>query len=601
MNTSAGGANFEHPRAIAGARITSTSTYEIWRSDTGAALTYRTEIVEWPVADLALRQNYYRFYDDNNTLTPSDPWPPGAEDLGENTSITADDEPLGVNGYLRLRMSVKVSNANLPAGFQRFKLQFAQRVTSCTAVSEWNDLGDTASSTIWRGYAGAGTSDGDTLSSDPPLPGDLVLSVSDVAGRVVHENPSATNVYSVFESEDVEYDWYIQQNGAIPETTYCFRMVRNDDSALDGYFNYPQIRTAGFTPVTQNWRWYSDPQNETPASSLALENAAPANIQDDDALALRLTVYERSNVDGLNTKFKLQFSDDSSFANPVDVVATSSCQENSLWCYYDGGGVDNALITNSVVSDSDGCVSGSGNGCGTHNESAVYAAGHTHGANRALEYSFTLEQANARVNAVYYFRLMNVLTGEPVEVADGGTYPSLLSGASQLTFSVAGLPAGTTTAGVLTDATTTPTAVNFGSIPFNDDFIAAQRISVETNATEGYQVFKYASQDLLNSYGVAIDSIAATNQAPDSWANACSELVTGCVGYHTTDAVLSNGSTRFGATDTYAALSSAPQEIMFNSLPISDTVDVVYRVQVTEAQPAGDYVTDITYLAVPVF
>jgi hypothetical protein len=557
--------------------------------------------VEWPVADLAIRQNYYRFYDDSATLTPSDPWPPGATDLGENTSITLNDQPLRTNDYLRLRISAKISNANLPAGFQRFKLQFAERISTCTAAIDWKDLGDTASSTSWRGYAGGGTTDGDTLSSDPPLAGDLVLSVSDIAGRLVHENPAAVNPYAVTDSEDVEYDWYIQQNGANPETTYCFRMVRNDDLILEGYFHYPQIRTAGFQPVTKNWRWYDDPVNETPVSPLAAENTAPANIADADTLALRLTVLESSNVAGVDAKFKLQFSDDSDFANPVDVVATSSCQASSLWCFYDGGGVDNELISTSLLSDNDGCTSGTGNGCGTHNESPLYATGHTHGASRAQEYSFTIEQANARVNAVYYFRLINLLTGEPVELGSGEAYPSVLSGSSQLIFSVGGLPAGTTTAGVVTDATTTATDVNFGSIPFNDDFIAAQRISVQTNATQGYQVLKYASQDLLNSYGVVIDPITASNASPDSWSTACAVVATGCVGYHTTDAVLAGGSTRFGANDTYAALSTEPKEIMFNSLPETNSVDIIYRVQVTESQPAGDYVTDIIYLAVPVF
>ena len=601
MNTSAGGGGFEHPRAIAGARITSTSTYEIWRSDTGSTLSYRTEIVEWPVADLALRQNYYRFYNDSTTLTPSDAWPPGAASLGENTSITEDDDPLGAGTYLRLRTTIRVSNANLPAGFQKFKLQFAKRVTTCTAVADWSDLGGTASSSAWRGYAGVGTTDGDTLSSDPPLPGDLVISVSDVAGRLVHENPSGINTYSVIDGEDIEYDWYIQQNGAQPESTYCFRMVRDNGAVLEGYFNYPQIRTAGFRPITKNWRWYSDTTNETPTTPLAAENIAPANIGNNDTLALRLTISERSNVAGPDTKFKLQFSDDSSFVNPVDVVASSSCQENSLWCFTDGGGVDNALISTSLLSDNEGCASGTGNGCGTHNESPLYSTGHLHDASRALEYSFTIEQASARVNAVYYFRLINLLTGEPVELDDGESYPSVLSGASELTFSVSGLPSGTTTAEIVTDATTTATAVNFGSIPFNDDFIAAQRISVETNATEGYQVFKYASQDMTNSYGVTINSISSNNLTPSSWATACSVLATGCVGYHTTDAVLSSGSARFGAADTYAGLSSVPEEIMFNSLPLSDSVDIIYRVKVTEQQPAGDYVTDITYLAVPVF
>lgn len=601
MNTGAGGADFDHPRAIAGARITATSSYQIWRSDTGSTLTYRTEIVEWPVADLALRQNYYRFYEDNNALTPSDPWPPGPTDLGENTIITENDTPLGVGEYLRLRTTIRASNANLPAGFQEFKLQFAERISTCTAVSEWSDLGNTASSSVWRGYAATGTTDGSNLSSDPPLPGDLLVSVSDVAGRLVHVNPSVLNAYSVLDSEDIEYDWYVQQNGAKPETTYCFRMVREDSTVLEGYFNYPQIRTSGFHPVTNNWRWYDDPDNETPTNALASENTTPTNIENDTALALRVTVSEISNVAGQDEKFKLQFSDDINFANPVDVVATSSCQETSLWCYYDGGGVDNELITTSLLTDNDGCTSGTGNGCGTHNESPVYTTGHLHDASRALEYSFTLKQVNARVNAVYYFRLINLLTGEPVEIGVGEGYPSVLTGPSSLTFSVAGLPSGTTTAGVVTDATTTATDVNFGSIPFNTDFVAAQRISVETNATEGYKVLKYASQQLTNSYGVAIDSISASNLNPDSWASACSALATGCVGYHTTDAVLFGGSTRFGATDTYAGLSTAPVEIMFNSLPATESIDVIYRIQVTEQQSAGDYVTDITYLAVPVF
>jgi hypothetical protein len=601
MNTSAGGANFEHPRAIAGARITSTSSYQIWRSDTGSTLTYRTEIVQWPVADLALRQNYYRFYADNNTLTPSDAWPPGAVDLGENTSITDNDEPLGVGTFLRLRTTIRASNANLPANFQNFKLQFSERITTCTAVTQWDDLGGAASSSAWRGYAATGTTDGTALSSDPPLPGDLLISVSDVAGRLVHENPSASNPYSVIDGEDLEYDWYVQQNGANPNSTYCFRMVRADGSVLEGYFNYPQIRTAGFRPATENWRWYSDPQNETPTTPLAAENIVPANIEKDETLALRLTVSELSNIAGPDTKFKLQFSDDISFANPVDVVSTSSCQLSSLWCFFDGGGVDNELITTSLLSDNEGCTSGTGNGCGTHNESPLFSTGHLHGAGRALEYSFTIKQVNARVNSVYYFRLINVLTGKPAELAGGAAYPSVLSGASALTFSVAGLPSGTTTAGVITDATTTAASVDFGSIPFNDDFIAAQRLSVETNATQGYQVFQYASQQLTNGYGTTIDPVSSSNLAPGSWATVCSALSTGCVGYHTTDAVLSNGSTRFGASDTYAALSTIPEEIMFNSLPETGTIDMVFRVQVTEEQPSGDYVTDITYLVVPVF
>ena len=602
VNSYAAGTNNAYPRPLIGARITSNTAYEIWRSDTGSVLNYRVEIVEWPVADLTLRQNYYRFYNDNDAVTPTDPWPPGFNILGENTSITVDDEPLGEEEYVRVRMSLRIGNANMPAGFETLKLQFAQRVTTCTAVASWDDVGQAASSTIWRGFVGTSTVDGMSLSSDPPLPGDLLISVSDVAGTLEHENNSAPNPFVTFDGEDIEYDWYLQQNGALPETTYCFRMIRSDGSELDGYLHYPQIQTAGFSPVTKNWRWYTDVENETPVSPLAAENTAPTNIGIDDTLTLRVTVREQSNVNGLNTKFALEFSEDISFANPTVLVATSSCAENSLWCYVDGGAVDNSLISTTVLSDNDGCASGTGNGCGTHNESAQYVVGNSHGAQQSQEYSFNLIHAGARVNAVYYFRLVNAATAVAVPLDTDESYPSVVSGASSLTFSVAGLPSGTSTAGIITDATTTATDINFGDLTFNTDSIAAQRITVETNATEGYQVLKYVTQQLLNSYGVEIASVSSTNAVPGSWTGSCAAAAaTGCVGYHTTDAVLSGGSTRFGAVDTYAGLSTEPVEIMFTSLPVSDSIDIIYRVQVSEMQPAGDYVTDIVYLAVPVF
>jgi hypothetical protein len=601
MNSRAGGTNTAFPRPIAGVRITSNSTYDIWRSDTGTTLDYRVEIVQWPVADLALRQNYYRFYVDDDSLTPNDPWPPGVTDLGENTSITVNDEPIGEGQFVRLRMTVRIANSNVPAGFASFNLQYAERTTTCSAATLWNDVGQIASSTIWSGFAGTSTVDGTALSSDPPTPGDLLISLSDVAGTLEHENPSAPNPHVVFDGEDIEYDWYVKHNGATPDTNYCFRMVRSDGSELDGYFNYPQIRTAGFSPATRNWRWYDDPENETPTSALAAENVAPSNIVDGDTLALRVTVYERANVNNANTKFKLQFSDDISFTNPVDVVATSSCQEASLWCYIDGGGVDNALISSSTLSDAESCVGATGNGCGTHNASADFVTGFAHGGNQAKEYSFTIRAAAPRVNGVYYFRLVEADTLEVVSLDSGESLPSLVSGGSALTFSINGLPAGTSTASVVTDATTTATAVDFGLLTFNDDAVAAQRLSVTTNATEGYRVLKYATQQMLNDYGDAIADISGTNAAPQGWATACAPTSTGCFGYHTTDAILSGGSARFAPADTYAAVSATPAEIIYSSSAADVTEDVVYRIQVTEMQPAGQYRTDIVYLAIPVF
>jgi len=600
-NSSAAGTNNAHPRSIAGLRIASSTAYQLWRSDTGSRLYYRTEIVQWPVADLAIRQNYYRLYTDNNLLTPNDPWPAGVEDLGENTSITVADDPPGIGEVVRIRTTLRAKNANWPADFYQFKLQYAERVSTCTAVGSWTDVGASGSGELWRGFAATGTVDGTDLSGDPPTPGDLLISVADVAGKLVHENLSATNTYIAYDGEDVEYDWYVEHNGAAAGTPYCFRVVESDGSALSGYLQYPQIRTADFTPRITDWRWYDDAENETPSTPLAALNVTPTEIAASSTLALRVVVDEQKSVNGEDRKFRLQFSEDITFANPIDVAPTSTCLSNSLWCFNEGGGADNATITTAITGVSDPCVTSTGAGCGTHNSSGVYVTGHDHPAQAKQEYSFMIESRLLRAGAVYYFRLFDIAAAKPVELSSGASYPATVGESAGLVFTVTGLPDGTTTAGVTTGVTTTAAAIDFGILPVGSDLVAAQRLQVDTNATEGYQIWKYASQQLTNGGGVIIDSVDATNAAPGGWSTVCQLTATSCFGYHTTDATLVNGSARFAATDTYAPLHSSVEEIVYSSLPADESHDVVYRIQVRQDQPAGDYTTSIVYIATPVF
>ena len=600
-NSSADGTNAAHPRSIAGLRIVSPTSYELWRSDTGTNLYYRVELVQWPVADLSYRQNYYRFYSDNDLLTPSDPWPSGGDDLGENTSITGVDDPPGAGDLLRLRMTVQARNANWPADFVQFKLQYSKRITTCTAAVGWFDVGDTSSSTLWRGYAAPGTTDGTVLSGDPPTPGDLLISVADVAGSLEHENNTATNTYIAFDGEDVEYDWYLEHNEAEADTVYCFRMVEADGSGLSGYLQYPQIRTADFSPVLADWQWYDDSQNETPSSAIASVNTAPSDLAASSTVALRVVVPEVKGVPELDVKFKLQFSEDPSFTVASDVVASSSCVYSSVWCYVDGPTADNATITTATIGTSDSCVAGSGAGCGTHNTSPDYVAGHPHDSGAAQEYSFILKNTLLRPNVVYYFRLFDVTKAKPVEPSGVATYPSIQAEGAGLIFTISGLPNGTSTADLITGATTTASEINFGNLPVNSDVAAAQRLSVDTNAAEGYRVWKFARQNLTNASGLEIAPITSTNASPNGWSSSCVLGVSGCVGYHTTDATLDGGSARFAPLDTYAALHVTPQEIMYSSLPADESHDIVYRIFVTEDQPAGLYETDIVYIATPIY
>ena len=327
-------------------------------------------------------------------------------------------------------------------------------------------------------------------------------------------------------------------------------------------------------------------------------------MENQNAYKLRVVHKESSGAAGVDVKFALQYSEYSDFSQKVyTLTSTTSCAANSLWCYYNGAGTDNGVIASKVISSADSCSGGVGNGCGTYNEgSSTVGATFDQLAYANTEYEFTLIHAGARSNAVYYFRLYNRTYNEAVTPLATYSYPSLVTEGAALTFTVGGLNNLTSTAGIVTDATTTPTAIGFGSLPVNTAIEAAQRISINTNATEGYRVLQYGDQQLLNSYSDPIPAITSSNATPAGWSTGCTGVAIGCFGYHTTDATLTPGSgaTRFAPTDSYAALSTTASEIMYSSVPINDTQDIVYKIKATQNQPAGDYRTSIIYIAVPV-
>ncbi len=602
VNNRSDTANNTWPEPILGARLLSTTQYELWRSDITANQNFRTEVVEWPTAERKIEQSYYWLFVDNNALTPTDGWPAGGTDIGENAEMTAADGALALGDNVRIRMGLKVTGSSLPASIDTYKLQFGKKVSTCSAVSSWNDLGDSASTTaLWRGVNGT-PADGTALSTDPPTGGDLKLTFSSVAGTYEEGNDTVSNPFIAFPNDQIEYDWALEHNGADDKSSYCFRMVESDGTLFQTYSNYPTLRTVGYEPAITDWRWYDDETNATPSTPLAGENVAPSNVADDNALKLRVVLREISGADGINVKFALQYSEYADFSQKVyTLTSTSSCAGNSLWCYYDGAGVDNAVVSSKVIASTDACTGGVGTGCGTYNEgSSTAGVTFDQTALTDTEYEFTLKHDGARVNRVYYFRLYNLTYDEPVATAPTYSYPSLVTEGAAMVFAIAGLNALTSTAGIVTDATTTANAISFGSIPLATDREAAQRISIDTNATEGYQVLKYASQQLLNSYGEPIPAISSSNAVPAGWGTACSGAASACFGYHTTDATLDSGSGRFGPTDSYAALDTSPQEIMYSSIPANESHDVVYKIRVTGTQSAGDYVTDIVYIAVPV-
>jgi hypothetical protein len=185
----------------------------------------------------------------------------------------------------------------------------------------------------------------------------------------------------------------------------------------------------------------------------------------------------------------------------------------------------------------------------------------------------------------------------------GESYPSLVTEGAQLTFSVEGVASGESIEGVTTDISTTPTSINFGTMPLDTFVEGAYRVSVDANGTEGYKLYMTMPGEITSSGGTVLAQVTGTNASPSAWATGCAGTAPSCFGYHTGDDTLEGGSTRFSPLDTYARLSTTTlDEIAFSAQPVSgESTDIVFRLLVRELQAAGLYETNITYVSVPVF
>jgi hypothetical protein len=347
-----------------------------------------------------------------------------------------------------------------------------------------------------------------------------------------------------------------------------------------------------YVPLSQKWRWYHDNQNETPAAPAAAEEVAPSSVTRGNILKLRLSIKATNGLSGNNIKMRLQYSTFSDFSNDVHFLGEIS-SSTSIWNYADGAGADNGPIVARVLSDSDATS--------THNESGLSASTYAHEGDKTAEWEFTIANNGADAGTTYFFR---AYTGQynvqGVEPNLGSFYPSLTAGAETLGTALSGLPEGTATEGVITDIDTTMTAVPFGNVPFGTSVTGAHRLLVSTNAESGYQLFVKQDQDLTNSQGISINAVTATNDNPQSWPMTPAPAA---FGYHTSDDTLSGvAPSRFAPNNSYAKFESGIQEVGYSPIPVSnDPIDLIFRIEVSDQQQPGDYLSQVEYILVPTY
>jgi hypothetical protein len=178
-------------------------------------------------------------------------------------------------------------------------------------------------------------------------------------------------------------------------------------------------------------------------------------------------------------------------------------------------------------------------------------------------------------------------------------------------FTVAGFAStGIDINGTSTTATSSATALPFGTLTAGSPETVGQLLNVSTNASNGFVVTVQQSGDLLSATGADIDGFidGAYTDSPASWQSPAgtlgSENTYGHWGLTSSDDL--NGD-EFGS-NLWVAASTTPRQIFAHDGPADGTTanagstTVAYQVEITTLQEAGDdYTTTLTYVATPVF
>jgi len=144
----------------------------------------------------------------------------------------------------RTRMLLHVTDINLGASGQAFKLQFAGKgAGTCAAPSAGTPAAytDVTAATVIAYNDNVSPADGAALTANA---NDPTHGAETVVNQTYGESNNFTNPTAINAGQDGEWDFSLIDNGAAASTTYCLRAVRSTGTALDTYTAYPEITTA---------------------------------------------------------------------------------------------------------------------------------------------------------------------------------------------------------------------------------------------------------------------------------------------------------------------------------------------------------------------
>jgi hypothetical protein len=166
-----------------------------------------------------------------------------------------------------------------------------------------------------------------------------------------------------------------------------------------------------------------------------------------------------------------------------------------------------------------------------------------------------------------------------------------------LTFAVAGVASSGTVNSATTNVTTTSTTIPLGTPTTLQNQIAAQDLSVSTNAGGGYTVYiRYTAAPTSGSNVLADHT--GTNSAPTTFSAAGTEAF----GYTTADTTLGTGTAGRFSGNKWAGFTTSNAEVAYDAAPVtSQTTRVGFQVGIGITTKAGNYISTVIYTCTPVF
>jgi hypothetical protein len=199
------------------------------------------QIIYWAFGPSpTFNQSAYRFF---NNLDSTDVGTPLAN---QDTGATL----TSAGQAFRLRLLLHVGSGKLILSGQNFKLQFAQVGSDglCDASFNGETYTDVTTTTVIAFNDNPTPTDGSALTANA---NDPIHGADTVVNQTYEElNPFTNSIAAINSGQDGKWDFALKDNGAPANTTYCFRVVKEDGTVLETYSVIPQITTAAAPAIT---------------------------------------------------------------------------------------------------------------------------------------------------------------------------------------------------------------------------------------------------------------------------------------------------------------------------------------------------------------